>query len=104
MRKHIENLKQKPVHIRRRYAVAYTAIIMFVIVTIWISSFKAGINGLSTNGSSSASANNSLSANSMGAWSVIKNSFVSVFRSSDSYTSSDTKQGNIIVTGNTDKY
>lgn len=105
MRKHIENLKQKPTHVRRRYALAYTALIMAVIVTIWASSFRVKISQIqSSNPLPVGTVNNSLSANSLGVWSVIKNSIVSVFRSSDSYNSSDSASGNIIVTGSADKY
>lgn len=107
-KQHIHNLKQKPHHVRRRYAATYTTIIMVVIVSIWISSFTFSgslknieAQAVSTGISTAVSTENSnLGANSFSVWKIIKDSVSSVWQGSASYKSSDTgSTGNVIVTG-----
>ena len=113
---HIEKLRQKPVHVRRNYAIGYTAVIMVVIIGIWVSTFSiksldgstAANNdnsGIVDSDLNSAAAYGSVSKNKSGdnsdtvsAWKVLKDSIVSVWNTKDTYDSEDVASKGLTVT------
>jgi hypothetical protein len=46
IKRHIENLRAKPEHIRERYALIYTAILSLIIFGVWFSSLSYTFNNI----------------------------------------------------------